>query len=315
MRDELFGRLSDSEKAVASNLVEAEEQADEDVESEINDGESDATPPPSYFAALAAELAAYENLPKERREQIDDFAVSYAKPGLILDGQHRVFGAKEYEDVGVAISLPVVLLPGLPTAEQVFHFYILNNTAKPLDKRQLRSIISTSLSRKEIDDLYTRFSQARVDPEQAQWTYRVNTDVDSPFHGLINFGLRGETAPLDDNVMDQVVTAFVKLPRRYALLTKGVSGWTSDADSVPYKLSLFYALWDAVRTTYPAAWQKGVDGTASFSIRSLYSSYRITFSKPSRVHSLICRRVHSRVQSSCVVTSRRRWSACRRHSS
>jgi DGQHR domain-containing protein len=256
MENDLFGRLSDEERVIASNLAQAEAQADEEVEAENNDSDSDATPPPSYFAALAAEIASYDRLPVERRAQLDDFVVSYAKPGLILDGQHRVFGAKEYEDVGVAISLPVVLLPGLATAEQVFHFYILNNTAKPLDKRQLRSIISTSLSRKEIDDLYSRFGQARVDPEQAQWTYRVNTDSESPFYGLINFGLRGEAGPLDDNVMDQVVTAFVKLPRKYALLTKGVFDW----DSISYRLSLFYALWDAVRSMYPAAWQKGIDG-------------------------------------------------------
>jgi DGQHR domain-containing protein len=255
---ELFERLSAEEQLVASNLVEAEVQAEEDIESEAEDTDSDGTPPPSYFAALAAEIAGYDALEPDRREQIDDFVKSYAKPGLILDGQHRVFGAKEYEDVGVAIALPVVLLPGLATAEQVFHFYILNNTAKPLDKRQLRSIISTSLSRKEIDDLYARFDQARVDPEQAQWTYLVNTDSESPFRGLINFGLRGEEGPLDDNVMDQVVTAFVKLPRKFNLLAQGVPEWGSD-DSVAYRLSLFYALWDAVRVTYPAAWQKGID--------------------------------------------------------
>jgi DGQHR domain-containing protein len=259
LEEDLFARLSAEERAVASNLAEAEAQAEDDVEAESEDSDGDGAPPPSYFAALAAEVAGYNNLAPERKAQIDDFVVSYAKPGLILDGQHRVFGAKEYEDVGVAIDMPVVLLPGLATSEQVFHFYILNNTAKPLDKRQLRSIISTSLSRREIDDLYARFDQARVDPEQAQWTYRVNTDPESPFRGLINFGLRGEVAPLDDNVMDQVVTAFVKLPRKYSLLVEGVPQWGSDSDSVTYRLSLFYALWDAVRSTYPAGWQKGID--------------------------------------------------------
>jgi hypothetical protein len=263
LRDELFARLSDEEREIAANLIEAEEGAEDDydTESDGDDDEADATPPPSYFAALAAELAGYDRLSPDRRAQLDDFILSYAKPGLILDGQHRVFGAKEYEDVGVPIDLPVVLLPGLAASEQVFHFYILNSTAKPLDKRQLRSIISTSLSRKEIDNLYKRFEQARVDPEQAQWTYRVNTDDDSPFRGLINFGLRGESGPLNDNVLDQVVTSFVKLPRKYGLLAQGVYDWGPELNpaSVSYRLSLFYALWRAVGNTYPAAWQAAVD--------------------------------------------------------
>ena len=261
LADELRERLSDEERSVASSLADAEAQAEEEQQNELADSaEADSTPPPSYFAALTAEIESYDSLSDERKTQIDDFVRSYVKPGLILDGQHRVFGAKEYEDVGIGIDLPVILLPGLEAAEQVFHFYILNNTAKPLDKRQLRSIISTSLSRKEIDQLYGRFGQARIDPEQAQWTYRVNTDASSPFHDLINFGLKGEVGPLDDNVMDQVVSAFVKLPKKYGLLTNGVSEWSDGPDGIAFKLSLFYAFWDAVKAAYPAAWQKGEEG-------------------------------------------------------
>ena len=258
---ELRSRLSDDEKRVAQSLVDAEAKAEEELQTELGENaDSDSTPPPSYFSALCAEIDSYGMLSPERQTQIDEFVQSYAKPGLILDGQHRVFGAKEYEDVGIGINLPVILLPGLAAAEQVFHFYILNNTAKPLDKRQLRSIISTSLSRKEIDDLYDRFGQARVDPEQAQWTYRVNTDPKSPFRDMINFGIMGEVGPLDDNVMDQVVSAFLKLPKKYGRLANGVSEWREGPEGVDYKLSLFYALWDAIKAAYPAAWRKGEQG-------------------------------------------------------
>jgi hypothetical protein len=59
--------------------------------------------------------------------------------------------------------------------------------------------------------------------------------------------------------MDQVVTAFVKMPQKYNLLVEGVPAWGSLPDSVSYRLGLFYALWGAVRALYPAAWQKGID--------------------------------------------------------
>ena len=48
----------------------------------------------------------------------------------VIDGQHRVFGAKEVATK--TIWFPVVLLPGLTAPEQAFHFYVVNNTAKPL---------------------------------------------------------------------------------------------------------------------------------------------------------------------------------------
>ena len=78
--------------------------------------------------------------------------VSGRHPSAIIDGQHRVFGAREVSDFDVV--LPVVLLPGLPYEEQVFHFYVLNNKARPLRPTELRATISTSLTNKEIGDLY-----------------------------------------------------------------------------------------------------------------------------------------------------------------
>lgn len=250
---ELKSRLGADELQLATDLDEAEEEAERAEEDESEEDIDTPQQPESYLAALTAELAAFHELSSERQREIDDFAESYVKPGLILDGQHRVWGAK---DASEQIVLPIVLLPGLPPSEQVFHFYIINSKAKPLDKRQLRSIISTSLSKVEIASLYDRFREARVDADQAQWTYRVGTDSSSPFVGLINFGLRGEKAPIDDNVMDQVVSRFVRLPRKYNSLVKGVEQW----DSTDYRFALFYTFWRAIKDTYPNAWARAAAG-------------------------------------------------------
>jgi DGQHR domain-containing protein len=246
-------------KRLVTPISDLPEQPQDAID-ESDDPEADFLPPPSYFESLARELVQYDQLPLDRQKSIDEFAESYAKPGLILDGQHRVFGAKEFEDAHDEIFLPIVLLPDLAPEEQVFHFYILNNTAKPLNKSQLRSIVSTSLARAEIDDLYLRFEQAGVDPEQAQWTFLVNNTEESPFMGLINFGLSGESGPLKDGVMDQVISSFVKLPKKYNSLVEKVPEWTNNPDSRDFKLTLFYALWDSVRSNYPSAWRKGQSG-------------------------------------------------------
>jgi DGQHR domain-containing protein len=257
LMDDFKRRLSQMELASVAS-VEAYERSvatdNEEIES-VDEG-LETIPPESYLAGLYAELLDYENATVSRKKELDDLAVTLTIPGLIIDGQHRIFGAKEAPEFDVMI--PVVLLPGLAISEQVFHFYVLNNKAKPLDKRQLRSIISTSLTKQEIDDLYDRFRKSGLRADEAQWTYRIGSDEDSPFRNLVSLRLRGDVAPIDDNVMDQVVARFIKMPRSYNLLKKGIE-WDDGDSDYSRRLGLFYALWRAVRDSYPDAWQEAAD--------------------------------------------------------
>jgi hypothetical protein len=163
--EELFGgftsRLSNDELASADIDFNSGDEADEYDDSEY---------PISYLASLAKELQVYltdpENLSEERKKAIRDYINGVSKPGLIIDGQHRVTGAKNVSDHDV--MLPVVVMLGLPHQEQVFQFYVLNSKAKPLRPTELRRIVSTSLTDSEIDELYKRFRSTGLDPEEAR---------------------------------------------------------------------------------------------------------------------------------------------------
>lgn len=251
---ELTGRLSADEIASVENLDELET-------GEVADDEDlEAIRPESYMSSLYAELRDYDTLDPDRQAEMDEFVATMMAPGLIMDGQHRIFGAKDALDGSTV--LPLVLVPGLDVSEQVFNFYVLNNKARPLDKRQLRSIIATSLTAGEISKLYERFSSSGLRADEAQWTYRVQTDLTSPFAGLISLKLSDDVAPIDDNVMDQVVSRFIKLPRTYNPLKKGISWEVGDPD-YSTRLSLFYALWQAVKDRYPNAWAAASSGQGS----------------------------------------------------
>jgi hypothetical protein len=235
---------------------------DPNVEDVEGDSESEDVPPESYLAVIVKKLEAAQanigNLDPELRTAVKDYLSGVAKPGLILDGQHRVFGAKNVS--AFSVSLPVVLIPDLDFSEQVFHFYVLNNKAKPLNKTELRSIIATSLSKKEIEDLYDRFKQVGVTAEETSWTYQMNTDRNSPFVGLVNFGFgNGTTAPIPENVAYQVVSKFIKLGKKYRMLYNDVAEWGSDLQTgAQHRLQLFFALWSAVKKQYPNAWMKAI---------------------------------------------------------
>lgn len=250
---ELFlKRLSESERASISQMPTEVPEADLEA-----DNENEESIPQSYIAQLTAELRVAQDvnsaLPTERRLAVEDFVKGVSKPGLILDGQHRVFGAKDVLDFDV--ELPLVLMPSLPFAEQVFHFYVLNNKARPLRPTELRSTVSTSLTNKEIDELHARLRTSGVKAEEARWTYDMNNNTSSPFKGLIDFGLRDDVGFIPENVAYQVVSAFMKPPKNYKLLIKDVEPWEDSDES--YKMGLFFAFWKAVATTYPNAWAEG----------------------------------------------------------
>lgn len=109
MFSELYNRLDDNEKAYVDNFQEQNlvnikevENIEQDIDLEIQ--------PDSYLSSLVAELKIFDKLPIKRQKEISDYIKSISKPGLILDGQHRVYGAK---NANSEINLPIVILPGM----------------------------------------------------------------------------------------------------------------------------------------------------------------------------------------------------------
>jgi len=255
--------IEDTYQSFYARLGEEEKKfADGELDVDIENLEEGSPLPSSYLAELTRELKNahedFESLDEERQQAVQDYIQDISKPGRILDGQHRVFGAKDVASFDV--QFPVVLMPGLDDSEQVFHFFIVNNKAKPLKPVELRSTISTSLTDQEIEDLYVRLDEAGVRAEEAKLTYRMNRNPNSPFQGLIDFGLDDETSFIRENVANRLVLKFVKLPKRFRLLHDDVEEWENDPD-FHYRLTMFFAFWRAIKQTYPNAWQEGVENT------------------------------------------------------
>ena len=265
--EELFGafstRLSEEELNSAEVVVatpgarapsEDGESAEEEEEEEEEVEESEY--PISYLAQVAKELQAalldWSAVPTERQETIEDYISSVAKPGLIIDGQHRVFGAKNVSDHDV--YLPLVILPGLAFAEQVFQFYVLNSKATALKPTELRRIVSTSLTNEEIEGLYERFRAAGIEASEARWTLTMNQSPASPFRGLIDFGFGTKGAVVPENVADQVVRGFMKMPQaKYKQLTAPLGEQWTNPDK---RLEVFFWFWGAVKGYYKDLWEE-----------------------------------------------------------
>jgi DGQHR domain-containing protein len=257
----LLGRLSGPEKDAVEQIEQSPEEVQEEIEEfeESTTSDADAGLPTSYLTVVAADLERasqdWESLDESQRSAIEEYLSYVSKPGLIIDGQHRVYAAKDVNDFDVI--LPVVIIDSLPMSEQVFHFYVLNNKAKPLTKTELRRTISTALSTDEIDSLWNRLKEAGVDPDKVRLTHLINTDEESPFRGLIDFGLAGDSGFIKENVAYQLVDNFVSMPTRYRALGKDIPVWEAKEDKAA-RLPAFYAFWAAIKSVYANAWADGV---------------------------------------------------------
>ncbi len=241
-------RLSDLELEKVSNNVMSEN-------GDLNNANSDNDEiiPESYLSDIVIALKNFKNLEENEQKNILKYLKINYKQGIILDGQHRVFGAKNISEYPT--FLPVVLFPDMKESEQVFHFYVMNNMAVPINKTELRNVISTSLSDKEINILYDRFKEMGVHAKEARWTTLINSDSNSPFKGLIWFGLKDSEGFIKENVMDQVIKRFINPGRQYNTLFLDFEDWFDQNDKyINYKFRLFYSFWNIIKELYPIAW-------------------------------------------------------------
>lgn len=142
-----------------------------------------------------------------------------SRPAVVVDGQHRLFGAA---DANAAIWLPVVAIPNCPWAEQIYQFVVINEKAKPIEASLLTDIFGSSLTRQEQRSLRAKLERSKVDVEQRIAAVIASREEDSPFYGMVRFQLQGQ-APLGTTpyVPESAIRFLIEGGR-------GGRGWRSD---------------------------------------------------------------------------------------
>ena len=122
------------------------------------------------------------------REVVDEL-----KPGLLIDGQHRVLGTR-------AIGTVPFLVTALPTAdwpELAFQFIVTNRTARRVAESLLISIVGQSLSKDQRGTIEERLREANIRVGLIEAVMRVHEDEQSPFFQMLAFGLKHEDGFID----------------------------------------------------------------------------------------------------------------------
>lgn len=189
----------------------------------------------SHIIDFWQEIAARHELTKQIDRPIEaneflgftrDALVSYLRPVVLVDGQHRLRGAlaagreilnnpsiqveveeriangESWEDVEAEVVhrearlLPISLLMSTEPAEQVFQFIVVNQKATPIGRALLGTIVSTTLSNEEMDSVATRLKNAGIQIEESQAITYLARHPDSPFCDLVERGLTGDSKGL-----------------------------------------------------------------------------------------------------------------------
>ena len=168
--------------------------------------------------------------------------LSFLLPITLVDGQHRLKGAMlaarsmlETEEVILEIAesidkgidpetvekellhkysrkLPVSLLMEDDPKEQVFQFVVINQKATPIGKSLLGTIISTSLTDIEMENVSGRLKESGIVLEEARAITWAARNPESPFYGLVDRGIQTEKKDLLQwNVMGSLIQIFKEL--------------------------------------------------------------------------------------------------------
>lgn len=197
----------------------------------------------SHLADFWDDLKTREVLLEELKGDVDEFIhfskeslMQYLLPISLVDGQHRLKGALEALesklsspdviseingklDLGEPLeviehelrskysrNLPISLMLCDDPGEQVFQFVIINQKATPIGKPLLGTIISTSLSKNEMDGLVERLRSSGIELSDSQAVTWAAKHPESPFYNLVDRGVNSSSGTLQWSVMGQLVS-------------------------------------------------------------------------------------------------------------
>ena len=160
-----------------------------------------------------------------------------AKPGLIIDGQHRAFGVAKHRG---ALHLNVVAFLGGDDAERAFQFVVINNSASRVSKDHIRAL-NLSFDRDALNTRLVKSAGASLGMRDAKYEDFQFVDSTPPFKGLLEWptNRNGYIAP------NAIESALAETRDRAALL--GIEDLERD---------FFLAVWTRIKHLFNGAWHK-----------------------------------------------------------
>ena len=203
-----------------------------------------------------------DSLPSDEIRSMVDSLTSDFKPGIIIDGQHRVNGTKNNR-----IPFSVTAMPEAKWPELAFQFIVLNKAAKKVSDSLLINIIGNSLDDNEISVIERRLTDSGVPVPLYQGVMKIHDDPESPFFQKLKFGVKDENGLIDASAAKTKIVNFWFNCKMFSLVKHLIPGrlkqekiqnWQASGMWYEY-LKIF---WGTAKTLYEPSsslWSDSVD--------------------------------------------------------
>jgi DGQHR domain-containing protein len=185
------------------------------------------------------------------------------KPGLIIDGQHRLLGMQQ---VNPALNVNIVALLNADDTEKAFQFLVINNKISKVSNDHIRAL-ALHYEKQQLDN---RLKTARLhlDPNVGFVGF-VDSEDGSPFKGIISW-------PPNPEKQRIVPPAAIEASINYIQQQK-----VKQLENDDVLLEFFYAIWQIVKKQWPSLWHKesrllkkmGILGLTQYITDALIASY------------------------------------------
>ena len=169
---------------------------------------------------------------------VDDNIADADKPGLVIDGQHRLIGMEEFDS---NLRVNVVALVNVGDVEKAFQFLVINNKATRVSSDLIRTL---ALDYKE-HELAQRLQTARLTlDENLRYVGIMDSDPLSPFCGNIAL-----VTSQNDGAQRFVAPAAIE--NSIAIIQRKEVKELANDDAL---CDFFYAIWDPIKDQWPGIW-------------------------------------------------------------
>jgi len=198
------------------------------------------------------------------------------KPGLVIDGQHRLLGMQHFNP---QLSVNVVALLNADDTEKAFQFMVINNKASQVSKENLEAL-ALHYEKQQLDK---RLKTARLTlTPNLGFVGLIDTEDGSPFKGIIRWDTTNDPLRIVPPAAIEASMSYIQQQRVKPL----------ESDDV--LLEFFYSIWKTVKDRWASLWHKdskllkkvGILCLTQYITNALIASYdweRLDISDPSQV--------------------------------
>jgi hypothetical protein len=171
---------------------------------------------------------------------VPDKAADEAKPGIVLDGQHRLLGMKAFSP---SCMVNVVALLNVDDMEKAFQFLVINNKAAKVSGDLIRTL---GLDYQE-EELSKRLEFARVAlHDNLKFVGYADTENESPFKGIV--ALVGDPATQGQRFVPPSA-----IETSYAIIQGKKVRELEEEDAL---CEFFYSIWRPIKATWRDLWNR-----------------------------------------------------------